>query len=342
MIGIAHRASATTIERARRLYTGIDPDTRAKLTPSDAHRMTGLAIALALDVHPHTVDGWIQRFAWSRPAWYRKASPRFSTRPTAVPPKLRAAIEAAVTKGEPLPDNWRLARTFGCSLQAVSHALRIMRRAGEVRVERNGPSRRLVLKDGRATGWTELPRGGAPSPRSGIGIAVERRSRAELLLEALAAWANEQRPMPSDVEGGELFGCNPSTFRKTLKLLRDTGKVTMENRPSRRRCRLSDGRATAWSVPQVRHKAGVKPPAKSSRRARGAAPLDLVADEAVRSLRRQGPVVFDLSVATDCAPGVAWSVDGKTMTRAELLAEAVRRNARAIERLVSGAEGVAP
>ncbi|WP_439611485.1 hypothetical protein [Reyranella sp.] len=342
MIGIAHRASAAMIERARRLYTGVDPDTRAKLTPADSRRMTGLAIALALDVHPHTVDGWIERFAWSRPAWYRKASPRFSTRPTAVLPKLRAAIEAAVTRGEALPDNWRLARTFGCSLQAVSHALRIMRRAGEVRVERHGPSRRLVLKDGRASGWTELPRGDALALPAGVESSNERRSRAELLLDALSLWASEHRPMPSDVEGGELFGCNPSTFRKALKQLRDTGRVTMENRPSRRRCRLADGRATGWTVPQVRHKAGVPLKAKHRRTSRGAAALDLVAEEAVRSLRRQGPVVFDLSVVTDFAPGVAWSVAGRTMTRAQLIDEAARRNARAIERLAGNAAGARP
>ena len=37
-----------------------------------------------------------------------------------------------------------------------------------------------------------------------------------------------------------------------------------------------------------------------------------------------------------CAPGVAWSVDGRTMNRAQLLAEAADRNARAMQRLGQG------
>lgn len=332
MIGIARRASAATIERARRLYTGVDPDTRAKLTPADSHRMTGLAIAQALDVHPHTVDGWIQRFAWSRPAWYRKASPRFSTRPAGVPPRVAAAIERAAASGEALPDNWRLARTFGCSLQAVSHALRLMRKAGEIRSERDGPRRRLVLKDGRATAWTVLPVGVA---RQMTGSApVERPSLQARVLSAVTQWAAEKRPMPTDEEAGAAVGCSRWTFGRMLQALRVGGALDVENLNSnRRRVHLPEGSRTDWTALPSRRASTTSPASKAPRPVHRSGPLDLAVDEAVRALRRQGPVVFDLSVVTDCAPGVAWSVDSLTMTRAELLDEAARRNARAIERL---------
>lgn len=99
MIGIAARAPAALVERARRLYTGVDPDTRGRLTEADCGRMTGEAIARACDVHPHTVDGWIRRYGWSRPPWYRQPSGARKTPPGAVMVKMRAAIEAAASAG---------------------------------------------------------------------------------------------------------------------------------------------------------------------------------------------------------------------------------------------------
>lgn len=354
---IVRYAEGEKIQRARRLYTGVDPDTRQPLTAADCFRMGGGEIARALDVHPHTVDNWILKFGWVRPPWYHKVKPRYPAGRGVVPALLRKAIEQALASGESLPDNWRLARQFGCSLQAVSHALRGLCRAGEVRTERNGPLRRLVLKDGRATAWsklqgmrrdcdeTDLPeartiKGASRRVVEPVAEPVGRRPLSARILAAVGQWAAEGRPMPTDGEAGEAVGCSRSTFGRALNRLRLRGKLEIENQNrNRRRVRLPDGRQTDWTaLPPPRPPA----PPKPVRRAFVAAAPDLVVDEAVRSLRRQGPVVFDLSVVTDCAPGVAWSVDGRTMTRDELLAEAARRNAQAIERLVSGAEGVAP
>jgi hypothetical protein len=333
MIGIAARAPAALVERARRLYTGVDPDTRAPLTEADVHRMTGEAIARACDVHPHTVDGWIRRFAWSRPPWYRQPSGRRKTPPGAVMTKMRAAIEASASAGTALPHNFQLAQDFGCSIQAVRWCLRRLRDDGELVSERDGPRRRLVLKDGRTTGWTALPLGEGVVVR---GTTVERRSLGARVLAAVTGWAAQGRPMPSDEQGGRLIGCDPSSFRRELQRLRQTGKLTVEHPPGGqgRRFVLPDGTATGWSVGQFRTKPVDTLRLRALRPSRGGvAPLDLAVEEAVRSLRRQGPVVYDLAVVTGCAPGVAWSVDGRTMNRDQLLAAAAAGNARAMQRL---------
>lgn len=336
MIGIAARAPAALVQRAKRLYTGIDPDTGAPLGAADAHRMTGEAIAIACDVHPNTVDGWIRRFCWRRPRWYRQQRGRRQTRPGAVMAKLRAEIDAAATAGRALPDNFRLSLDLACSVQAVRWCLRRLRETGEIVSERDGPRRRLVLKDGRATGWPELP-GSNAADRAAARVPAERRSLSARVLDAVTGWAREGRPMPTDAQGGALMRCWPSSFRRALYHLRETQQLTVEHRPGRRRFVLPDGTATGWSVAQERTKPGeaatslARPPVRLS-----SAPLDLVAEEAVRAMRRQGPVVYDLAVVTGCAPGVAWSVDGRTMTRDQLVAEAARRNARAMQRLGEG------
>jgi hypothetical protein len=338
MIGIAARAPEALVERARRLYTGVDPDTRARLTVADAHRMTGEAIAIACDVHPHTVDGWINRFGWRRPPWYRQQRGRRQTPPGAVMAKLRATIETAADTGRWIPDNFRLSRELGCSVQAIRKCLCRLREAGELRSERDGPRRRLVLKDGRTTGWTELPRqgGSAASPV----VPAERRSLSARVLGLVTELARDGRPMLTDRQGGRLLHCDPSTFRRALFHLRESRQLTVEHRSGSRRFVLPNGTATGWSVPQLR----MKPLDAAHIRAlpavrRSPAPLDLAVEEAVRALRRQGPVVFDLSVVTHCAPGVAWSVDGRTMNRAQLLAEAADCNARAMQRLLAVADG---
>ncbi len=344
MIGIAARAPAALVQRAKRLYTGTDPDTGAPLGAADAHRMTGEAIAIACDVHPNTVDGWIRRFCWRRPRWYRQQRGRRQTRPGAVMAKLRAAIEEAASSGRALPDNFRLSLDLACSVQAVRWCLRRLRETGEIVSERDGPRRRLVLKDGRATGWPALP-GSNAADRAAARVPAERRSLSARVLDAVTGWAREGRPMPTDAQGGALMRCCPSSFRRALYHLRETQQLTVEHRPGRRRFVLPDGTATGWSVAQVRICAGASrhpgrrdiatqcPGGPSVLRA---APLDLVAEEAVRAMRRQGPVVYDLAVVTGCAPGVAWSVDGRTMTRDQLVAEAARRNARAMQRLGEG------
>lgn len=341
MIGIAARAPDALVERAMRLYTGVDPDTRGKLTVADVHRMTGEAIARACDVHPHTVDGWIRRFAWSRPLWYRQPSGRRKTPPGAVMTKMRASIEAAASAGTALPHNFQLAREFGCSIQAVRWCLRRLRDDGELVSERDGPRRRLVLKDGRATGWSALPLGERVVVRGTTITTVDRRSLGARVLAAVTAWAAEGRPTPTDQQGGRLIGCDPSSFHRELQRLRQAGKLTVEHPPGgqRRRFVLPDGTATAWSLGQFRTKPVDTVRLRALRPVRpGAAPLDLAVEEAVRSLRRQGPVVFDLAVVTGCAPGVAWSVDGRTMDRAQLLATAADRSARAMQRLTGTLE----
>lgn len=329
-----------TIERARRLYTGVDPDTRQSLTEADCPRMAGAAIAEAVGVHPHTVDAWIKRFCWMRPPWYRKRAGRKPVQPGAVAKVLESRIEEAAATGAALPDNFRLAREVGCSIQGVTAALRRLRRTGALSSERNGPFRRLVLRDGRATGWSQLTGDNAPSegPDGGPDDKRPRRKTVvERVREAVEGWAASAEPMPGDPAGAKTVGCSPSAFRRALKALRETGALRVENRPHRRRFILPDGRATGWSVPQLRMK-----PLDTGRRHAPrpvrftAAPLDLAVEEAVRSLRRQGPVVYDLAVVTGCAPGVAWSVDGRTMSRDQLLAEAARRNARAVEQLAGG------
>lgn len=333
-----------TIERARRLYTGVDPDTRQSLTEADCARMGGAAIAAAVGVHPHTVDAWIKRFCWRRPPWYHKRAGRKAVKPGAVAKALESRIENAASTGAALPDNFRLAREIGCSVQGVMAALRRLRQAGTLSSERNGPFRRLVLRDGCATGWSRLTPvysatgyavlGEAPDDALPVDARARRSPVLERALDAIERWATAGEAMPGDPAGGKAIGCSPSAFRRALKKLRESGRVTVEHRPHRRRFILPDGRATGWSVPQLRMKpldaARVRalPPVRFT-----AAPLDLAVEEAVRSLRRQGPVVYDLAVVTGCAPGVAWSVDGRTMNRGQLLAEAARRNARAIERL---------
>jgi hypothetical protein len=289
-------------------------------------------------VHPHTVDGWIKRFGWSRPPWYHKRTGRKPVQPGAVGQALEKRIEAAAATGAALPDNFRLARELGCSIQGITTALRRLRESSEISSERSGPCRRLVLRDGRATAWSQVtPSYGAEPDPGAADRPARRRLLPERVLEAIEGWASAGTAMPGDVAAGKAVGCSPSGFRRAVKKLREAGKVTAEHTPHRRRFVLPDGRATGWSVPQLR----MKPLEAARIRAlpavrRSPAPLDLAVEEAVRALRRQGPVVFDLSVVTHCAPGVAWSVDGRTMNRAQLLAEAADRNARAMQRLGQG------
>ena len=104
-----------------------------------------------------------------------------------------------------------------------------------------------------------------------------------------------------------------------LQRLEAAGALTMERVPNKRRAVLAEDGVVEWT--------GGAP----SRRPRAVKPaLDLAVTDSVRALQRMGRQVFDVAVVTGKAWGVSWSVDGRILGRAELIALADSRRAAAI------------
>jgi DNA-binding Lrp family transcriptional regulator len=291
------------------------------LGEADGDRLVVQVIAADFGVHPNSIYIWAKRFRWRRPAWYVVRRPIRKRHGTAARDRadLLAAITTCAASCAPCPSNVEFARRIGASVTTVSAQLRALRRAGAVASEHSGPCRRLVLRDGRTTGFTRLARTRAPHL---FHVAAERRSRPdfddrlERLLRALAA---EGRPVPGNAVIGEAIGCAPSTVRRVVSRRVRAGAFGLELRGNERRVGFPDGPCTPW----LKQLAGPV--------------VDYAVGGAVRSLRQQGVVVYDLAVATGRAWGVAWFLDGRTVGRDDLLAVAAGRQARALEQLRAAA-----
>jgi hypothetical protein len=302
------------LARIARRYRGQD------LPPSEAHRMVAQVMAAEFGVHPNSIYLWAKRFGWKRPAWYLARRPK--REPWGVGAKVRgrllAAIERAAAAGVPCPSNAELARALGTSLRTITLQLVRLRRDGEIASQSNGPLRRLTLSDGRATGWTRLTRHRTPSLFHLALEEGERRSRPDLdarLAALLADLLAHERPLPGNPELGQALGCVASTVRRVIGRAVAAGKFRLELAGNDRRVIFADGAATPWP-------------------AQLAGPVwDPVVRDALRALQRQGVRVWDLAVHTGRAWGVAWSLDGRTVNRAELLAEDKARRLKALAEL---------
>lgn len=304
-------SKADKIAEARRLYCGIG------LTVDDCPRMIGDVIATGIGVHPHTLDAWIIKYKWRRPRWYRKRRP-YPVRGDNLASMVREEIERAASQGWAFPTNHVLARQINYSVTAVRLVLRDMVAAGEISTERDGPRRRLLLRDGRVTAWTVLA--GAESPE----VALHTKAmRKQIMLQAVAAAAIARAACPSNDTLATLAECRPYLASSLIQELAADGAYSIEHsRGNRRRAIFADGTATAWS-------------AASNRKPRV---IDYAATEAVTTLRRMGHAsVFDVAVLTGNGWGVAWSVDGKSYDRAALIAYAAERRSDALR-----AMGAAP
>ena len=320
-------ADHPTLLEIRDLYEG------RGLSEADLPRMSGEKIAAAFDVHPHSIDAWAKRWAWRRPAWYRvsrawqvKGSERSQVELRA---ELLGLVRAAT--GQPCPSNVVLARALRISGGTIVAQLRRAVAAGDLSSETRGPYRRLTLRDGATTGWTEKINGretavvlGIPGNfRRGDPPGGERRSRefktaGQLVLRLLRRAAEWGQACPGNGMLAQAAGCAKATVGRVLRKLQASGKFTIERRTLAgqrpdRRIRFADGPVTDWT-------AGAD--------ARGG--IDYAVQDAERALRRQGLVVFDVAVHTGRGWGIAWSIDGKVVGRAELVAFASQRTSKAM------------
>lgn len=320
-------ADHPTLLQIRDLYEG------RGLSEADMARMSGAAIAAAFDVHPHSIDTWVKRWAWHRPAWYRVARPWQVKRSERSQVQLRAELLGLVraAAGLPCPSNVALAHALRISTGTIVKQIRSAVAAGDLSSESRGPYRRLTLRDGTATGWTAKINGretavvlGIPSCfRRGDPPRGERRSRefktaGQLVLRLLRRGAEWSQACPGNLVMADAAGCTKATIGRLLRKLQADGKFTIERRtlPGQRpdrRIRFADGPVTDWT-------AGAD--------ARGG--IDYAVQDAERALRRQGLVVFDVAVHTGRGWGIAWSIDGKVVGRGELVAIAAQRAAKAM------------
>jgi hypothetical protein len=305
--------SPDLLARIARRYRGQD------LPQSEAHRMVAQVMAVEFGVHPNSIYGWARRFGWKRPAWYLERRPK--REPWGVGAKVRARLLEAIERaadGTPCPSNAELARALGTSLRTITLQLVRLRRDGAIASQSNGPLRRLTLSDGRATGWTVLTRHRAPSLFHLAVEAGERRSRPDLdarLATLLADLLAHERPLPGNPELAQAMGCTASTVRRVIGRAVAAGKFRVDLAGNDRRVIFKDGAATPWP-------------------AQLAGPVfDLAVRDALRALQRQGVRVWDLAVHTGRAWGVAWTLDGRTVNRAELLAEDKARRRKALAEL---------
>jgi hypothetical protein len=310
MAGIV-RLSPRVVEQAKRLYCGIG------LGPDDCASMVGDAIAGELGIHPHTLDAWIVRYAWRRPSWYTKRRPYRRHKRGAVAKKIGVAIERAAAGGLPFPSNLALTRKLKCSLHAVRMVLRGLVRAGDIRAERDGPRRRLRLRDGRVTAWSVLAN--ADSPQE-----AKRKDQkgSEVILQLVMRAARKGDPCPTTAVLADRIRRSRDRAARILRQLEQQGAFKVDRaRRGQRRIIFPDGSATAW-------------PGGSSKRPLG---IDYAATEAVTTLRRTGHAsVFDVAVVTGKAWGVTWSVDGKRYDRDALIAYAAERRSTAMSALRAG------
>lgn len=324
-------ADHPTLKEIRDLYEG------RGLGEADLPRMSGAAIAAAFDVHPHSIDTWVKRWAWRRPAWYRVARPWQVKRSERSQDQLRAELLGLVraAAGQPCPSNVVLSRALRISSGTIVVQLRQAVAAGDLLSETRGPYRRLTLRDGTRTEWTAKINGRETAVVLGIpGNGGERRSRefktaGALVLRLLRRAAEWSQACPGNLVMADAAGCTKATVGRLLRKLQAENKFTIERRtlPGQRpdrRVRFADGPVTDWT-------AGAD--------ARGG--IDYAVQDAERALRRQGLVVFDVAVHTGRGWGIAWSIDGKVVGRAELVAIAAQRTAKAMADLQErAAEGV--
>lgn len=303
---------ADKIAEARRLYCGIG------LTVDDCPRMIGDVIATGIGVHPHTLDAWIIKYKWRRPRWYRKRRPYPVRSEVDLATMVGEEIDRAASQGSALATNHVLARRLGYSVTAVRIVLRDLVAAGEIVTERDGPRRRLRLRDGRMTAWSVLADAEPPD------VALRTMAaRKETVLQALKAAACEGAPCPSNHDLADRAGCRRHRVDSLIKeLLAERAFRIERRRGNQRRLFFADGTATDWSrVASARRRA-----------------VDVSAAWAVTTLRRMGHAsVFDVAVVTGKAWGVTWSVDGKLYDRAALIAYAGERRSDALR-----AMGAAP
>lgn len=304
------RTPPDKVAEARRLYCGIG------LTADDCALMIGDVIATRIGVHPHTLDGWIIKFRWRRPRWYRKRRPYPVRGDVDLATMIRQEIEHAASQGCAFPANHALARRLGYSVGTVRLVLRDLVAAGEIATERDGPRRRLRLRDGRMTAWSVLA--DAEPPDVALRIQAARKATVlQVLRDAAIAGA----PCPSNLDLAERAQCRRYRVDSVIGDLLTEGAFRIERRRgNQRRIFFADGTVTAWSL--VRN--------------RNARTADLAATEAVTALRRMGHAsVFDVAVHTGKAWGVTWSVDGRLYDRAALIAYASERRSLAMSALRS-------
>ncbi|MCA0247668.1 MAG: hypothetical protein LCH93_13710 [Proteobacteria bacterium] len=308
----AFSSKADKIAEARRLYCGIG------LTVDDCPRMIGDVIAAGIGVHPHTLDAWIVKFGWRRPRWYRKRRPYPPRGEVDLATMIRQEIERAASHGSALATNHVLARRLGYSVTGVRIVLRDLVAAGEIVTERDGPRRRLRLRDGRLTAWSVLA--DAEPPEAALRTQAIRKAT---VLQALQEAASAGAPCPSNHDLADRAGCCRHRIDSLIKECLAAGTFRIERRRgNQRRLFFADGTATAWSLVRNRQVRAV----------------DVAAAEAVTTLRRMGHAsVFDVAVVTGKAWGVTWSVDGKLYDRAALIAYAGERRSDALR-----AMGAAP
>jgi hypothetical protein len=301
----APQTKAEKIAEARRLYCGIG------LTPNDCALMIGDVIATGIGVHPHTLDAWIIKYKWRRPRWYRKRRPYPVRGAVDLATMVRQEIERAASLGTAFPANHALARRLGYSVGTVRLVLRDLVAAGEINTERDGPRRRLRLRDGRMTAWSVLADAEPPD------VALRTQAtRKATVLQALRDAAIAGAPCPSNLDLAQRAECRRYRVDNLIGELLVEGAFRIERRRgNQRRMFFADGTATAWSF--VRN--------------RNSRVVDLAATEAVTALRRMGHAsVFDVAVETGKAWGVTWSVDGKLYDRTALIAYATERRSWAM------------
>lgn len=305
------RIPAETIVEAKRLYCGIG------LGPDDCAQMVGDAISAALRIHPHTLDGWRKRYGWRRPSWYTKRRPYRRQKVANVAKKVGEAIERAASRGRPFPSNLSLARKLKVSVTTVRVIVRGLVEAGEIITERDGPRRRLRLRDGRVTAWSVLVNLDSPQV-----AAKKKRDSGEIVLRAIMRAALKGEPCPTTAVLAARIRRSRDRAAGILRELEQHGAFKVDRaRRGQRRIIFPDGSATAW-------------PGGSSKRPLG---IDYAATEAVTTLRRMGHAsVFDVAVLTGKAWGVTWSVDGKRYDRDALIAYAAERRSMAMSALSTG------
>src|SRR5262249_8331081 len=144
------------VRRARALFEGegISPSEREVVM----RYLPCAAIAELLGLHARTIEDMARRLQWQRPAWYR--APRRGRHIDGLRANLRRLLDKLAASGTPCPSNQDIGRELDCSHASIIAQLRQLTEAGEIKTERRGGNvRRIILANGRATGWTVKARG---------------------------------------------------------------------------------------------------------------------------------------------------------------------------------------